>query len=173
LPKPGTDAAAPAPKTEIGLHSTVAERIIGMLEEGPSTPAGWRDAMARLARQSGPGVYSALLFVLTQLDFEDGPAREHWDRILRQWEILNRRVPEKVDLRVAVLQYFLRSQRKLHNPAIVEIKLLKRTQASAIYDELTRLYNYRYFQDRVVSEARRALRYDDALTLMMLDVDDF
>ena len=173
MPKPGTDAAAPAPRTEIGLHSTVAERIIGMLEEGPSTPAGWRDAMARLARQSGLGVYSALLFVLTQLDFEDGPAREHWDRILRQWEILNRRVPEKVDLRVAVLQYFLRSQRKLHNPAIVEIKLLKRTQASAIYDELTRLYNYRYFQDRVVSEARRALRYDDALTLMMLDVDDF
>lgn len=31
-------------------------------------------------------------------------------------------MPEKVDLRVAVLQYFLRSQRKLHNPAIVEIK---------------------------------------------------
>ena len=72
-----------------------------------------------------------------------------------------------------MLQYFLRSQRKLHNPAIVEIKLLKRTQASAIYDELTRLYNYRYFQDRVVSEARRALRYDDALTLLMIDVDDF
>jgi diguanylate cyclase (GGDEF)-like protein len=173
LPKPGTDAAAPAPKTEVGLNSTVAERIIGMLEEGPPTPSGWRDAMARLARQSGPGVYSALLFVLTQLDFEERPAREHWDRILRQWEVLNRRVPEKVDLRVAVLQYFLRSQRKLHNPAIVEIKLLKRTQASAIYDELTRLYNYRYFQDRVVSETRRAMRYDDALTLMMIDVDDF
>jgi GGDEF domain-containing protein len=39
---------------------------------------------------------------------------------------------------------------------IVEIKILRRTQASAIYDELTRLYNYRYFQDRVVSEVRRA-----------------
>jgi diguanylate cyclase (GGDEF)-like protein len=82
-------------------------------------------------------------------------------------------VPEKVDLRVAVLQYFLRSQRKLHNPAIVEIKILRKTQASAIYDELTRLYNYRYFQDRVVSEARRAQRYDHALTLMMIDADDF
>jgi diguanylate cyclase (GGDEF)-like protein len=74
---------------------------------------------------------------------------------------------------VAVLQYFLRSQRKLHNPAFVEIRILRRTQASAIYDELTRLYNYRYFQDRVVSEVRRAQRYDHALTLLMIDADDF
>jgi len=162
-----------AARAENGLTSTVAERIIGMLEEGPRTPAGWREAMSWLAKESGPEVYPALLFVLTQLDFENEPAREHWDNILRQWEDLNKRIPEKVDLRVAVLQYFLRSQRKLHNPAIVEIKLLKRTQASAIYDELTRLYNYRYFQDRVVSEVRRAMRYDHALTLMMIDVDDF
>jgi diguanylate cyclase (GGDEF)-like protein len=153
--------------------TTVAERIIALLEDGPTTPLGWRDAMAKLCRQAGPEVYPALLFVLTQLDFASGPAHEHWDRILQQWERLNERVPEKVDLRVAVLQYFLRSQRKLHNPAIVEIKLLRRTQASAIYDELTRLYNYRYFQDRVASEARRALRYDDPLTLLMIDVDDF
>ncbi len=158
---------------ENGLSSTVADRVIGMLEEGPRTPAGWREAMSWLAKESGPEVYATLLFVLTQLDFESEPAREHWDRILRQWEELNKRVPEKVDLRVAVLQYFLRSQRKLHNPAIVEIKILRKTQASAIYDELTRLYNYRYFQDRVVSEARRAQRYDHALTLMMIDADDF
>ena len=39
-------------------------------------------------------------------------AHEHWLRVLRQWEELNRRVPGKVDLRVAVLQYFLRSLRK-------------------------------------------------------------
>jgi diguanylate cyclase (GGDEF)-like protein len=166
----GTENAS---RQENSMTSTVADRIIAMLEEGPRTPAGWREAMAWLAKESGPEAHAALLFVLTQLDFANEPAREHWDRILRQWEELNRRIPEKVDLRVAVLQYFLRSQRKLHNPAIVEIKILRRTQASAIYDELTRLYNFRYFQDRVVSEARRALRYDHALTLLMIDADDF
>ena len=158
---------------ETSLSSAVAERIIGMLEEGPRTPSGWRDAMDWLSKESGPGVYPTLLFVLTQLDFENEVAHAHWDRILRQWEDLNRRVPEKVDLRVAVLQYFLRSQRKLHNPAIVEIKILRRTQESAIYDELTRLYNYRYFKDRIVSEVRRAARYEHPLTLVMMDADDF
>ena len=145
-----------------------------MLGEGAKTPAGWREIMAGLEKESGASVYAVLLFVLTQLDFAPGKAHEHWLCILRQWEDLNRRVPGKVDLRVAVLQYFLRSgQRKLHNPAIVEIKILRKTQDSAIYDELTRLYNFRYFQDRVVSEVRRAARYDTPLSLMMIDADDF
>jgi diguanylate cyclase (GGDEF)-like protein len=160
-------------RQEIKLSSAVADRIIAMLEEGPETPAGWREAMAWLETESGPDVYAVLLFVLTQLDFPGEKAVGHWLHILRQWEELNRRVPEKVDLRVAVLQYFLRSQRKLHNPAIVEIKILRRTQDSAIYDELTRLYNFRYFQDRVVSEVRRATRYDTPLSLLMIDADDF
>ena len=166
---PSQKAGTPA----TSLSSAVAGRIIEMLEEGPRSPAGWRDAMAWLANESGPSVYPTLLYVLTQLDFEPEAAHGHWDRILRQWEDLNRRVPEKVDLRVAVLQYFLRSQRKLHNPAIVEIKILRRTQESAIYDELTRLYNYRYFKDRIVSEVRRASRYNQPLTLLMADADDF
>ena len=160
-------------KQDSRLGSAVADRIIGMLEDGPKTPAGWREAMSWVEKECGPEVYAVLLFVLTQLDFPPEKAQEHWLRILRQWEDLNRRIPEKVDLRVAVLQYFLRSQRKLHNPAIVEIKILRKTQDSAIYDELTRLYNFRYFQDRVVSEVRRATRYDQPLTLLMIDADDF
>jgi diguanylate cyclase (GGDEF)-like protein len=160
-------------KQEINLGSAVADRLVAMLEEGPKTPAGWRETMAWLEKESGAEVYAVLLFVLTQLDFAPEKAQEHWLRILRQWEELNRRVPEKVDLRVAMLQYFLQSQRKFHNPAIVEIKILRKAQASAIYDELTRLYNFRYFQDRVVSEVRRATRYDAPLSLLMIDADDF
>jgi diguanylate cyclase (GGDEF)-like protein len=160
-------------RREITLSSEVADRIIAMLEDGPQDPAGWREAMSWLEAESGPDVYAVLLFVLTQLDFAGAAAHEHWLRVLRQWEELNRRVPGKVDLRVAVLQYFLRSLRKLHNPAIVEIKILRRTQDSAIYDELTRLYNFRYFQDRVVSEVRRASRYETPLSLLMIDADDF
>src|SRR5512143_493832 len=160
-------------RREITFSSEAADRIIAMLEDGPQDPAGWREAMSWLEAESGPDVYAVLLFVLTQLDFSGATAHEHWLRVLRQWEELNRRVPGKVDLRVAVLQYFLRSLRKLHNPAIVEIKILRRTQDSAIYDELTRLYNFRYFQDRVVSEVRRAARYETPLSLLMIDADDF
>jgi diguanylate cyclase (GGDEF)-like protein len=157
----------------IRLSSTVADRIIALLEDGPGDPAGWRRRLAELETECGPDVYTVLLFVLTHLEFPGEKARAHWGRVLRQWEGLERSVPEGVDLRVAVLQYFLRIQRELRNPAIVEIRILQKAQDSVIYDELTRLYNFRYFQDRVGTEARRAERYDAALTLLMIDADDF
>jgi len=158
---------------ELGLSSALAEQVIELLESGPQDPAGWREQAAGLEQRFGDEVYPVLLFVLAQLDFGRARAREQWESVLRQWERLNASVPGGVDLRVAVLQHFLHGQRRLRNPAIVEIRILRRVQDSAVYDELTRLHNFRYFQDRAASEARRAERYGAPLSLLMIDVDDF
>lgn len=158
---------------EVALNSAVADRIIELLEKGPQNPADWRTSISGMETEWGPDVYTVLLFILTHLDFPRDKAREQWGRILRQWEALNASLPDGVDMRVAVLHYFLRIQKKLRNPAIVELKILRQTQDSAIYDELTRLHNYRYFQDRVAAEVRRAERYGAPLTLLMIDADDF
>jgi diguanylate cyclase (GGDEF)-like protein len=155
------------------LSSAVADRIITLLEEGPDDAPAWAEKMRRLEARWGVDVYAVLLFVLTHLDFSGAKAREHWGRVLRQWEELNRRQRDKVDLRVAVLHYFLRIQKKLRNPAIVELRFLKRTQASVITDELTQLHNYRFFQDQLRTETRRAAREDTSLALLMIDIDDF
>lgn len=155
------------------LDSAVADRIIALLEEGPSESAEWAQKMQRLEARWGADVYAVLLFVLTHLDLSGAKAREHWGRVLRQWDELNRELPDKVDLRVAVLHYFLRIQKKLRNPAIVELRFLQRTQDSVIMDELTRLHNYRFFQGQIQTEARRAEREDATLSLLMLDIDDF
>jgi diguanylate cyclase (GGDEF)-like protein len=168
---PRNDAALTT--SEVALNSAVADRIIALLEKGPQDPAGWRTSVEDMKAEWGEDVYTVLLFILTHLDFPHERAREQWGRILRQWETLNASLPDGVDLRVAVLHYFLRVQKKLRNPAIVELKILRQTQDSAIYDELTRLNNFRYFQDRVKAEARRAERYGTALSLLMIDADDF
>jgi diguanylate cyclase (GGDEF)-like protein len=160
-------------KTWPALDSTIADRVIGLLEKGPREPEGWRSSIAALEAEWGREVCRVLIFVLTQLDFPAEKARRHWDDVLQQWQILNAALPAGVDLRVAVLHYFLNEKRKLRNPAIVEIRILRRTQDSAICDELTRLHNFRYFQDRIASEARRSERYGAPLTLLMVDADDF
>jgi diguanylate cyclase (GGDEF)-like protein len=157
----------------VALTSSLADRIVALLERSPAEPEGWRREMADLEAESGPEVYSSLLFTLAHLDFPASQAREHWRRALEQWQDLRAALGDGVDLRVAVLHYFLRIRRKLRNPAIVEIRILQEARESAIYDELTRLYNYRYFQDRVTSEARRAQRYGAPLSLLMADADDF
>jgi diguanylate cyclase (GGDEF)-like protein len=155
------------------LSSAFAERIVGLLEKDSLDAVEWELKMKRLEKESGPDVYSVLLFVLTHLDFTGVQAREHWGRVLRQWRDLNESLDDRVDLRVAVLHYFLRIQKKLKNPAIVELRILRQTQDSVITDELTRLHNYRHFQDQIRIEARRAEREDATLGLLMIDIDDF
>ncbi|MFZ5952109.1 MAG: diguanylate cyclase [Candidatus Rifleibacteriota bacterium] len=43
----------------------------------------------------------------------------------------------------------------------------------AVTDEMTRLYNHRYFQQRLDEELLRADRYDNHISLLILDVDHF
>ncbi len=43
----------------------------------------------------------------------------------------------------------------------------------SITDGLTQVHNHRYFQDRLREEFRRAQRYDDALSLLLIDLDHF
>ena len=43
----------------------------------------------------------------------------------------------------------------------------------AVTDEMTRLYNHRYFQQRLDEELQRADRYENFVSLIILDVDHF
>lgn len=43
----------------------------------------------------------------------------------------------------------------------------------AVTDEMTRLYNHRYFQQRLDEELQRADRYENHVSLIILDVDHF
>jgi diguanylate cyclase (GGDEF)-like protein len=48
-----------------------------------------------------------------------------------------------------------------------------RMQELTIIDELTGLYNYRYFKIKLTDEIRRADRYSQPLAMLMIDVDHF
>ena len=51
--------------------------------------------------------------------------------------------------------------------------LFQKTQDLAIHDDLTSLYTRSYFTERLRDEARRCLRLDQHLSLMMIDIDFF
>lgn len=57
--------------------------------------------------------------------------------------------------------------------AIENIMLLEKTEMMAITDELTKLYNHRYFVKSLNDELKRAGRYKQNLSLVMIDVDFF
>lgn len=63
----------------------------------------------------------------------------------------------------------LRQQQRLDmmEERVAELRKLSTT------DGLTQIHNHRFFQDRLREEFRRAQRYDDALSLILLDLDHF
>ncbi len=57
--------------------------------------------------------------------------------------------------------------------AVENALLHQKTQELTIVDELTGLYNYRYFSNKLKTEIRRAERYHLPLSLIMVDIDWF
>ena len=58
-------------------------------------------------------------------------AKTHWKKLVAVWEDLDRKTGTELDLRVVVIHYFLRVQKQLRNPAVVEIKFLQQAEDSA------------------------------------------
>lgn len=57
--------------------------------------------------------------------------------------------------------------------AIEKMHLLEKVEYLAITDELTQLYNYRYFFNTLSNEVYRAARYGNPLSLIIMDIDNF
>ncbi len=51
--------------------------------------------------------------------------------------------------------------------------LHRKTEELTIIDDLTGVYNFRYFSDKIREEKRRTVRYGQPLSLIMLDIDWF
>ena len=57
--------------------------------------------------------------------------------------------------------------------AIENASLHQKTKELTITDELTGIYNYRYFTRKLSQEVKRAERYKQSLSLLMIDIDWF
>ncbi|UCD17850.1 MAG: sensor domain-containing diguanylate cyclase [Candidatus Zixiibacteriota bacterium] len=57
--------------------------------------------------------------------------------------------------------------------ALDNAMLHRKMEELTITDELTGIYNYRYFTQKLKEEQRRAARYDQPLSMIMLDIDWF
>jgi diguanylate cyclase (GGDEF)-like protein len=157
-----------------GRSRRLEDQIVTLLERNSSSKgAAFFESIDKLAGHLGDAVYSSLLHTLTHLDFPPDRAREHWQHIKTHSEELCRKIGRETDFRVALLDYFVKINRKIENPVVIEIRLFRRTQESALIDQLTDLPNYRAFKAHLSREIKRAKRYRSPLSLIMLDIDDF
>ena len=167
------NAGAPILQDDSGWNPELVESLYKLLY---LVDLGSRDLapqLKELERGSGDQVYSELIYLLSHLRYTASEARDHWRRIVDHRETMQRRMGVPVDLRVALVSYFVEVNRQLKNPKIIELKVFEQTQASVYRDELTGLCNYRYFREHLAREIQRSERYSAPLSLVMIDIDSF
>jgi diguanylate cyclase (GGDEF)-like protein len=157
----------------VSTSREVVEQVWELLNRADLDGRELERGLDDLAMVHGDVVFAQILHILCHLQFTPQAGRDHWRKILAHRGDMQRKLGEPVDLRVALASYFLQIHRRLHNPKLIELKLYEQTRASAYRDELTGLYNYRFFVECLAQEILRTERCGLPLTLVMIDVDDF
>ncbi len=122
---------------------------------------------------AGEQAYVDGLYMLTRMRFTPADAKCYWEEIVKHHEWLSGIIGRDIGLRVAVCDYFTNLHPKMRDPIIVEVQVLLQKEQGALVDELTGLYNRRYFNDAIAREVERYKRFGQRFSLVMLDVDHF
>ncbi|MCW7468309.1 diguanylate cyclase [Leptospira kanakyensis] len=153
----------------------IEDNIMAILEEGSCH----EETIIQKIKESqfhnleDSGIYSALIKVLTSLEIPENDSANIWQEIINNKHKLTQCMGREVGIQIATLDYFTNINQKLKNPKIIEMKLFADTEKLILVDELTKLYNRRHFEKALVREFKQSTRYNQNLTLLIIDIDDF
>ena len=154
---------------EAGLQ----QRIKSALEEESISETMIMERLDMLRGESDNSFYVDLFRVLMHCDFDEDEAIHHWQGVLSNKDNMSKKLGRDVSFRVALMDYFISRNKFLKNPMMIEISVFDEVLQSSLQDELTRLYNRRYFDLTLSREINRGRRHQHPVTLLILDIDDF
>ncbi|HXI03230.1 MAG TPA: diguanylate cyclase [Candidatus Saccharimonadales bacterium] len=147
------------------------ERILTLLDRAKDEA----DLAALDRLVDGGDVSAASLAVrrLTHLEYGSEAARELLRSALRHRKELAAALGRDPGMRIALFDLLVGVQKRVSNPKIIDLPLFEGIERCAITDYLTGAANRSYLDSRLDLEIRRARRYGEHLSLLMLDLDDF
>jgi diguanylate cyclase (GGDEF)-like protein len=117
--------------------------------------------------------FANLLELFINLSFSEDEAKTHWENILDNIDFIKNQLNREVGLRVAIVDYFVNHTEMMKEPIIVELRVFKETEKLALVDSLTGLFNKRFYDIAIKKEYKKALRFNQIFSLVLLDLDDF
>jgi diguanylate cyclase (GGDEF)-like protein len=155
-------------------HSGFIKKIVALLQEDEVRKDYLISQIKELTRLDNKEyIHSQMLELFVHLSFNEEEAKQHWENIFANYQYYKKKLSRNVGLRVAMFDYFINLNQMLTSPILVEMRLFKETEKLTMIDEMTGLFNRRYFNLSMKKELRRAIRYDKLLSLLLLDIDDF
>jgi len=136
------------------------------------SPEALQKIIEQLAR-TGDNLYTELLYYLTYRRFPPEQAESIWRGIMKHKGRLSAALGRKVSFRVAALDYLSTRNMLLRHVRIIAKPEFESILSYVNVDEVTGVYNRRYFNEVLAQEFHRARRYASPLSLLILDIDGF
>jgi diguanylate cyclase (GGDEF)-like protein len=118
-------------------------------------------------------IYARLIHVMCHLRLAPEEAKLAWENIIAHRDFMEEKLGRKTGFRVAMLDYFVNENHALKNPKVIEIHVYAETARQAAIDELTGLFNRRFFDAAIEREMKQAVRRERQFSLLILDIDNF
>ena len=156
-----------------GRETKITEEIIKILDEDLTNEELILHKLEALSKNSSAGFFADLFYVIANLELSEEEATQFWKDIYEHTLMMCEKMGRNVSFRVALLDHILVNNRVIKNPKIIELNLFDSVVKNSVIDELTGVYNRRYFQLAIKREMKRAKRYERPLCLFLFDVDNF
>jgi diguanylate cyclase (GGDEF)-like protein len=117
--------------------------------------------------------FSELLFRLTNETYNEKKSNKLWKKIIKHKNNLNKELKRNVGILVATLDYLTNITNEISSPKITKDDNIETSAKMATTDPLTGLYSKNVFDISLEKEIIKSIRYKKALSLIIIDIDDF
>jgi diguanylate cyclase (GGDEF)-like protein len=151
----------------------VDDRLIDVVASDKEETARDTELIAQRRSELGSTFYSSLISALVGLTRPEAEAEALWNKLLHHKFEMSQKIGRNVGVRVAAMDFFSNITGDLSAVRVIDSQVLLKTAMMAITDELTGLFNHRYFQDRLRQEIEVATQESGILSLIIFDIDFF
>lgn len=137
------------------------------------TPEELGKVLSGLPSGAHDSLYSELLYFVARLELPEDESKALWEQILRHKQRLKQQLNRNVGFQVAMLDYLSNKRQMLDKVRFLNSRVYQTLITQVDHDSLTGVFNRRFFQQHLLREIKRAHRYGSALSLLMLDLDNF
>lgn len=154
-------------------EDTIDLHFVSALAGDRGMSATEQSKLAHLRDSRGKNLYSDLLFVLSHQYLPAEQAEKVWNHILEHKAEISAALGRNVGIAVAALDFLSNIVHQLDSPVLITEAKMSIVADVALRDGLTGLYDRSTLLSKLRDEIRRYERYDNEVSLIMLDIDDF
>lgn len=156
----------------LDANALSVDLVSALAGDRPLTKAE-ENRLAELRQSRGLRYFSDILYSITHQYFPPEAAENLWNEILRHKIELSSVLERNVRTVVAALDYLSNITEKIISTTLVGETVIEEIVGLSFRDGLTGLYNHTYFFQQIDWEVRRYARYGVAVSLMLIDIDNF